>query len=199
LAALIIFTLRVFGVAIGTLRTLLMARGVLGWSAALGFFEVLVYVLAIGVVVQDLTNVVNLVAYCGGFSAGTILGIQAESRMALGFVTLRTFSAESSRAVAQALRDGGFGATLNWGEGLRGPVGVVSTVVPRRRARTAHDIILGVDPDAFIIADDTLTVARGWMPMPFGGSTVRVEAQPSFEDGAPAPEGEGVLEPQPAG
>lgn len=163
LGAALIFSLRLVGVSLGTVRTLLMTRGVESWAAVLGFFEVLVYVVAIGVVVRDLGNVVNILAYSAGFSAGTFIGIRLERRMAFGHVTLRTFSAARSRPVANALREAGFGATLNWGEGLNGPVGVVSTVVPRKHAKTAQEVVRSIDPEAFVIADETRSVTRGWM------------------------------------
>lgn len=163
LGAVLIFSLRLVGVSLGTVRTLLMTRGVESWAAILGFFEVLVYVIAIGFVVRDLSNVVNILAYCAGFSAGTFVGIRLERRMAFGHVTLRAYSAARSRLVASALREAGFGATLNWGEGLTGPVGVVSTVVPRKHANAAHEVVRSIDPEAFVIADETRSVSRGWM------------------------------------
>ena len=57
LGTLLIFALRVLGVALSTIRVLLMTRGMKQASAVLGFFEVLVYAVAIGKVVQDLTNI----------------------------------------------------------------------------------------------------------------------------------------------
>jgi uncharacterized protein YebE (UPF0316 family) len=168
LGAALIFSLRLIGVSLGTVRILMMTRGVESWAAVLGFFEVLVYVVAIGAVVRDLGNVVNIIAYSAGFSAGTLVGIRLERRLAFGHVTLRTFSAARSRLVASALREAGFGATLNWGEGLTGPVGVVSTVVPRKHAVAAQEIVRSVDAEAFVIADDTRSVARGWMRVGLG-------------------------------
>ena len=163
-AAALIFFLRVIGVALGTVRVLLMNRGLELWSAALGFFEVLVYVVAIGAVVQDLTDVPVLLSYCLGFSVGTIVGIRIERRMALGYVGLRAISVERAREIADALRAAGFGATLSWGEGRDGRVGIVQTVVPRKHAARATAVIHEVDPDAFLVVDEARAVTRGWLP-----------------------------------
>ena len=105
LNVLFIFILRVLGISLSTVRILLMTRGRKLLSAALGFFEVLVYAVAIGKVVQDLNNIPNLISYCLGFSAGTLLGMLLEERIAIGFATIRVISPGQSQQVAEA--DGG--------------------------------------------------------------------------------------------
>ncbi|GAB4334785.1 MAG: hypothetical protein Kow0010_22000 [Dehalococcoidia bacterium] len=157
-----IFGLRVLGVGAGTVRVLLITRGEQFWSLVLGAVEVLVYVLAIGAVVQDLSNIPNLAAYIGGFLAGTIVGMHIERKMAIGYITLRAVSVARGRDVAAALHEAGFGATLTWGEGRYGPVGVITAVIPRRQSGRASAIIRSVDPGAFIVSDETRRVEAGW-------------------------------------
>jgi hypothetical protein len=113
LGALFIFVLRVLGVAISTIRVLLMTRGLKLASAVLGFVEVLVYALAIGKVVQDLTNIPFLLSYCFGFSVGTLLGMRLEEQLAIGFATIRPPARCGGRQChhlsgrARCVRDGG--------------------------------------------------------------------------------------------
>lgn len=162
--ALGIFGLRVVGVALGTVRVLLTNRGLELWSATLGFLEVLVYVVAIGAVVRDLTDWPALLAYCSGFSVGTIVGIRIERRLAVGYVNVRAVSPTRARELADALRGEGFGATLSWGEGRDGRVGIVHTLVPRKHAGRVMALVQSVDPDAFLVVDEARAVARGWLP-----------------------------------
>jgi|GEM_PF-390850 uncharacterized protein YebE (UPF0316 family) len=162
--ALGIFALRVVGVALGTVRVLLTNRGLELWSAVLGFAEVLVYVVAIGAVVRDLTDWPALLAYCSGFSVGTIVGIRIERRLAVGYVNVRAVSPRRAREVAAALRAEGFGATLSWGEGRDGRVGIVHTLAPRKHAARVTALVQQVDPDAFLVVDEARAVARGWLP-----------------------------------
>ncbi len=160
--ALLIFILRVVGVTLATLRTLLMTRSLEWQSAFLGFFEVLVYVLAIGKVVNDLNNIPNVIGYCLGFSVGTVIGIRLERRMALGFVAVHVVSSEKGHLVAQALRDAGFGATLSWGEGRSGAVAIIEAVVGRKEADAAADVVHSADTDAFVVIEEARSVDRGW-------------------------------------
>ncbi len=66
---LVIFVLRVIGMAFSTIRVLVMMRGKKLATAVTGFVEVFVYILAIGGVVNNLSNIWNVLAYSLGFVA----------------------------------------------------------------------------------------------------------------------------------
>jgi uncharacterized protein YebE (UPF0316 family) len=120
-------------------------------------------VIAIGAVVNDLNNIPNVLGYCLGFSVGTVVGIRLERRLALGYVTVHAISTEKGRQVAEALRAAGFGATLTWGEGRAGPVAMIESVVARKDALAAADVVHSADIDAFVVIEQTSSVDRGWM------------------------------------
>ena len=188
-AALLLFCVRIVGTALGTVRTLMMNRGMELWSAVLGFGEIFVYVVGLGAVVNDLGNIAMLMGYCLGFSVGMVVGMRMEKRMALGHVSLRIISRDNPEDVAGELHAAGFGATLSWGEGRDGSVGIINTVVPRKHARRATELVQKVDPGAFMVSDEARAVTRGWLPgatspfpplpVPFGRPSVIVppEAQ----------------------
>jgi uncharacterized protein YebE (UPF0316 family) len=163
LAALLIFLLRVVGISLSTVRVLLTMRGRKMWSAVLGFFEVLVYVLALGQVVQNLSNVWNILAYCLGFSVGTVVGMWIEERLAIGYATVRVISVEHAPAVAEAIRGAGHGATEGLAHGSQGMVGTVKTVVRRKEVVPICQLIQKVDPQAFVTVEETQTVQRGYI------------------------------------
>jgi uncharacterized protein YebE (UPF0316 family) len=163
LGVVVIFLLRVVGVTLSTIRVLMMTRGKKYTSAVLGFFEVLVYVLAIGTVVQDLTNIPNLLSYCLGFSVGTLLGMWLEERIALGYVKIHVVSPGQGFDVAQALRREGFGATEGLAVGKDGTVGTVETVIRRRNIETACTAIYQIAPDAFVTIDEIRSIQHGYL------------------------------------
>jgi len=167
----LVFGIRILGVALGTLRILLTSRGMEVRSAVLGFVESFIYVIGIGVVVQDLTNVTMMLSYCLGFSAGNVLGIRLERRMALGYVSLRVISRQHASAIAEMLRQHGQGATLSHGEGRDGSVGIVTAVVARKNTREAMRLVQKQDPSAFLVVDEARAVSRGWLPSGLSMST----------------------------
>jgi uncharacterized protein YebE (UPF0316 family) len=163
LNVLFIFVLRVLGVSLSTVRFLLMTRGRKLLSAVFGFFQTLVYAVAIGKVVQDLNNIPNLISYCLGFSVGTLLGMWLEERIAIGFATIRVISLGRNHQVAEAIRHAGYGVTEGMAHGKEGIVGTIKTVVRRRDVEAVCEIIYRCAPDAFITIEDTQKVKHGYL------------------------------------
>jgi len=162
-AFLTIFVLRVIGVTLATIRVLIMMRGKKVISASIGFFEVLVYVLAIGPVINNLGNVWNLLGYCLGFAVGTLVGMWLEERLALGYASVRIVSKYRGQAVVKAIRDDGYGATFEWGQGRDGAVGLVVATVRRKEVDKVCALADEIDPSAFVTVEETRTIRRGYM------------------------------------
>ncbi len=161
--ALAIFGLRVIGSAITTVRTLLVMRGQRWVSAGLGFVEALIFALTIGAVVQNLSNIWNLTAYCLGFAAGQFVGMWLEDRLALGFASLRIVSRSRSRAVASAIREAGFGATEDHGDGRQGTVGIITVTVRRKEIEAVNKIVETIDSTAFVTIEEARALRRGYL------------------------------------
>jgi uncharacterized protein YebE (UPF0316 family) len=165
-AFLTIFVLRIVGVTLATVRLLVMMRGKKMLSASIGFFEVLVYVLAVGPVINNLSNVWNLLGYCLGFAIGTLVGMGLEERLALGYASVRIVSTCRGNALADAIRGAGYGATLEWGQGRDGAVAMVIATVRRKEVDAICALTDQVDPDAFVTIEETRTIRRGYMRIP---------------------------------
>ncbi len=71
-------------VTLSTIRTLMVVQSRKVQAAIIGFFEVIIYVTALGKVVGSLDNPFNLLAYGLGFACGTYVGITVENKIALG-------------------------------------------------------------------------------------------------------------------
>lgn len=164
-AALFIFVLRVFGVALSTVRVLVMMRGQKLASVVLGFFEVLVYVIAIGQVVSNLSNVWNVLGYCLGFSVGTLVGMWLDEKLVLGYANVRIVSRNKAQKLADSIRGAGYGATVGWGSGRTGTVGVVTATVRRNEVGEVCRLADNADPDAFVTIEEARAVRRGYMHM----------------------------------
>lgn len=150
LSALLIFFMRVTDQTLGTLRIVMLVRGRRLIAGMLGFFESLVWVLAAGQVLTNLDSPLKIIAFAGGFAAGTMLGGTVERWLALGNSLLQIVAPIASPAAAPALRDAGFGATVVNAEGADGPVRVTFTVIPRKRSQEAMRIVKSVNPEAYV-------------------------------------------------
>lgn len=162
--ALFIFGLRLTDVPIGTLKTVLMVRGVRTWATLLGLLEVTIWIMAMGRVMGQLDNPWNIAGYALGYSAGTWLGMWIESRLAFGSVEVHTISLTKSTQMAEVIRAAGYGVTQLPGFGASGPVCIVGTIVERKHLDRMLKNIHEVDPAAFVTVDDTRKVSGGHRP-----------------------------------
>ena len=158
---LLIFLARLVNVSMATVRTLLGIRGQKRLATTIGFFESLIYILAISRVLQDVGNVWNVLGYCGGFSAGTLVGLAIEEKLAMGYAIVRAISQSDGEEIASALRQAGYGVTKMTGEGLAGKVHIVTTVAKRRDIPAIMALVSEVDEAAFVTVDDANRVYRG--------------------------------------
>ncbi len=160
--ALLIFCLRLTDVSLGTVRTIMVTRGMRKVAALMGFVEVTIWVVAITRVLGNMDNVISILAYSGGFACGTLLGMGIEERLALGHVRVRIISMEKGQEVAQNIRDAGYGATLVRAEGQSGPVYMVDVVVARKQIPEINQLVNQVDATAFMTVEDARRVLRGY-------------------------------------
>lgn len=160
---LVVFLLRVTDVSMATVRMLMIVRGRRYLAPLIGFFEILLWVTAIGIVVQHLDSPLHVVGYAAGFATGNFLGLLIEERLALGLATVRTVVREGGAELAGELRDAGFGVTEMLGRGRTGTVDVLYSVLPRKQVDRCLAIIDTRSPESFVVVDEPRTVRRGWL------------------------------------
>ena len=84
IAALLIFVLRIIDVSLAITRILMVMRGRKALAWVFGFFQALVFIVAIREVMSELGNWTNMMAYAAGFATGNVVGIWLESKIAVG-------------------------------------------------------------------------------------------------------------------
>jgi uncharacterized protein YebE (UPF0316 family) len=177
---LLIFALRVVDVSMSTVRILLAVRGYKVAVPIIGFFEVLIWVFAVGNAIRFLDSGWHLLGYASGFATGNVIGLLIEERLAIGFATIRVVSTHAGVEMADALRTIGFGVTEFSGQGRDGRVEIVHTVCMRRDVERVVDEIERWDRQAFITVEEPRDIRWGWMQtiprnrMPMGISAHRM-------------------------
>lgn len=157
----VVFLFRVLSVTLGTARQIIVVRGHKYPGAIFGFFEVLIFTLAISKVVRD-GNWYDILGYSAGFSVGTIVGAFLEERMALGFYSVRIITHEKAQQLAEGLRNQGFGVTELIGEGRDGLVYVLEVVVRRKDLQKLYSYVRKVHEKAFVTVAEAQSVRRGY-------------------------------------
>jgi uncharacterized protein YebE (UPF0316 family) len=161
---LLIFIARIFDVSIGTMRIIFIAKGRKYIAPVLGFFEVLIWLMAIGQIMKNLSNPINYIAYASGFATGTFAGIFIEGRLAMGMALIRIITKMEASELLNHLRSLGLTVTSLDAEGNRGPVKVLFTVVKRKEINDIVKAINDFNPNAFYTVEDLSQVNQAYMP-----------------------------------
>lgn len=161
-----IFLAETVVVTLGTLRTIFVSRGMKVLAPILGFFEITIWLFAIGEVMKNLSDIRCSLAFAGGFTLGNYCGILIEQTLALGSVVVRTITHKDATALVADLRAASYGVTCLDGHGSTGRVQVLFTVVPRRELGNVLARLKRFDPAVFYSVDALQTAAAGVTPTP---------------------------------
>ena len=154
LLPLSIFVAEMTVVAISTMRIIFIGRGLKTMAAGLGFFEVTIWLFAIGQVMSNLDSPLCFAAFAGGFVAGNYVGMSLEQQLAICSVLVRVITGRDSRRLVELLGSAGCGVTRIGAHGLQGPVEIVFTVIRRRRLGEVLALVRLFDADAFYSIDE---------------------------------------------
>jgi uncharacterized protein YebE (UPF0316 family) len=160
----LIFLARVCDVTIGTLRLISVSRGHKYLAPLFGFFEVLIWIIVIGKVMQNLDNWVCYIAYAGGFATGNFVGICIEEKLAMGTFMIRVITQKDGAELIQSLNESGYGATNTRAEGVQGAVSVIYSIIKRSELAKVIELIRQFNPNAFYTIEDVRFVKEGIFP-----------------------------------
>src|SRR5699024_10389158 len=107
----IILVINIVYVTFSTMRMILTLKGRRYLAAFVSLFEITVYVLGLSLVLDNLNEIQNIVAYALGFGIGVIVGTKIEEKLALGYITVNVTSTNPDIALTKKLRDKGYGVT----------------------------------------------------------------------------------------
>lgn len=161
----IVFFARICDVTLGTIRIIFISRGLRKYAPFLGFFEVLIWIVVIGQLVQHLTSVTAYIGYAAGFATGNFVGMWLEDRLALGTYMLRVMISGESQTLVHAVHEAGFGVTQVDATGSQGPVKMIYIVVKRKDVEKVMTIIHQQTPHAFITAEEIRSTEKGIFPI----------------------------------
>ena len=146
----IIFLSKVLDVSMGTFRVQMIVRRKKLIAGVLGFFEVLIFILIVSKVIQDIGNWLNVIAYCGGFATGNMVGIYISEKISKEIISVGIISKIKWQEIEEKLREEGFGVTRNVGYGKDGEVQILKVICERNYFPKVRDIALENDRKVFI-------------------------------------------------
>ncbi|PKN86130.1 MAG: hypothetical protein CVU51_07655 [Deltaproteobacteria bacterium HGW-Deltaproteobacteria-1] len=161
----LIFMARICDVTLDTLRIIYVSRGMKFTAPIMGFFEVLIWLMAISQIFQNLSNPVCYVAYAGGFAMGNFIGIILEEKMAIGTVIIRIITQKEAVNLIEVLKTNHYGVTHIDAQGVMGPVKIIFTIIKRKDIDRVLKIVRTCNPLAFFTIEDVRSARKGVYPM----------------------------------
>ncbi|UFJ41689.1 DUF2179 domain-containing protein [Brevibacillus humidisoli] len=166
---LLVFTIQISYMTLYTMRMIFMMRGLRYAAAGISFAEVGVYLIGLGIVLNNLEDPWNLFAYCAGFASGILVGSKIEERLALGYVTVKVIAPSPDDPnerpdfhLADELRKAGFGVTSWLGQGRDGKRLVMEILTKRTNQAKLMELIITWEPRAFVISHEPSSFKGGF-------------------------------------
>lgn len=159
---LLIFVSRIMDVSIGTMRLIFVSKGFKYIAPILGFFEVTIWLVAIGQIMQHLNNTMCYIAYGAGFAMGNYIGIVLEEKMSIGTVLIRVMPKFDTKELIQKLRDMNFAVTTVNVEGMTGQVKMLMSIINRKHVKEYVAVVNQFNPKAFYTIEDVNAAKEGY-------------------------------------
>jgi len=161
LLPLLIFGARILDQSIGTMRLIFLSKGMKRIAPVLGFFEVIIWLLAVGQIMQHLDNWVCYIAYGAGFAMGNYIGMRLEERLSLGTCILRVILPAEAPDLISKLNLHNFGLTIVNAEGAKGSVKILFSIIRRKEIASFVEILHEYFPNAFYTIEDVKAAEEG--------------------------------------
>jgi uncharacterized protein YebE (UPF0316 family) len=162
---LLIFCARIIDVSIGTIRIIFVSKGNKAIAPILGFFEVLIWLLAISRIIVNLDNILCYIGFAAGFATGNYVGMIIEEKLAYGINIIRIITNQSATKLINALNMRGFGSTIIDAMGAKEKVNVIYSIVKRQDVPEVINLIETHNPKAFFSIEDVRFVKHGLFPV----------------------------------
>jgi uncharacterized protein YebE (UPF0316 family) len=157
-----IFLARICDVSMETIRVIYISKGIKYLAPIIAFFEIVIWLLAMEVVMKDLANIANFFAFAFGFAMGTYIGLVIEEKLSIGMVILRIITTEeSNEEIISFMRSENYGITTMDATGSRGNVKISLSLVNRVDIPRITQHIQSTNPHAFFSIEDVRYVNEG--------------------------------------
>lgn len=144
-----IFFARVLDVSINTIRIIYVMAGKKYMATVLGFFESLIWLVAIRQIFNHLDNIYSYIAYPAGFAVGILVGMRIEEKIALGKLIIRIISKENIAPFKQFLLEKDLRFSMVKSEGTTGEESILFTVIKREQLEEIESALRNTIPNAF--------------------------------------------------
>jgi uncharacterized protein YebE (UPF0316 family) len=145
-----------------TIRDIYISRGIKYLTPIIAFFEIVIWLLAMEVVMQDLASIANFPVFAPGFAMSTYVGLVIEEKLSIGMVILRIVPTdESNEEIDAFMQSENYRITTPDATGTRGSVRMILSLVNRTDVPRITQHIEATNSHAFFSIEDVRYVNQG--------------------------------------
>ncbi len=162
--ALKVFLVRIFDVSMGTIRMILVVKGKKIIGSIVGFIEVAIWFAVVREAINtDVSSLLIVFAYAGGFSIGTLIGGYLSEKFIKGSLNVQVVS-NRNKKLANFLRDNGYAVSVVGVQGIdeSNENDMLIMEVDKKDFKHLRDLIKKCDNKAFIVVNETKYVQNGY-------------------------------------
>ncbi|SDO33401.1 Uncharacterized protein YebE, UPF0316 family [Paenibacillus sp. yr247] len=157
-----IFFAEALFVTVMTCRWIILVKGNRMFAAFASFFEQMLNVLALGMVVSHLDSPIRILAFGLGYAVGSLSGSWMEEKLAIGYIMFQIIASPESK-IPEILRNAGVGVTVCEAKGNDSAKILIVSVVRRRWAGQIAQKIEETDSHAFVVRTEPQALKGGYL------------------------------------
>lgn len=147
--ALAMAGLALLSVGLWTARVALTSRGRRLGAATMAAVEATVFVVAFSRLLTGLDSPLLIASYAAGVAAGTVAALTVDDLLDPRMVRVDIVDPTGPARMLSALRTGRWPTTVSTGEGLTGPVAIISVTTAADELQSLTDAVADADTGAF--------------------------------------------------
>ncbi len=164
LLCLEIFFVRIFDVALSTVRTIITVKGKTVLASIIGFIEVLIWFLIVREALNtDYSSFLVGMSYAGGYAVGTLVGGFFSEKLISGNLTVQVILSSANDEVVSFIRKNGFAVSVLDVKGQDDVKRYMLIIeIKKKEITSLRKLIKELDDKAFIIVNETKMVQNGY-------------------------------------
>ena len=155
-----IFVARICDVSLGTVRMILVVKEKKIFATITAFFEVLIWFLVAREALNQATKYpIIIIAYAGGYAAGTLIGSLISSNVFKGTLNVQIITSTDKNKMIETIKENGFGASVISMDDNKWMIIVEAN---KKHYSKLKKIITEIDPHVFIHVNETKFIEGGF-------------------------------------
>ncbi|MFC1504198.1 DUF2179 domain-containing protein [Spirochaetota bacterium] len=156
---ILIFMLKAVDISLDTIRIIFVSKGMKITAPIVGFFQILVWLMAVTQVFKNLDNVFAYFAYAGGYALGVFIGINIDNKLKMGISLVQVITQKDASELIDYLKFMDYRVSSIGAQSEEGEVTIIYATVKRKETQKIIGLVKYFNPNAIYSIGDVREVS----------------------------------------